>query len=743
MKRYVSLIVMCFCLITVYGQNNVDDPGQLREEADHYYDLEQYNLSIVNYRKLVNAEEINPALTYRLAECYRKTFNYKEAEPYYFKVLHLAPLEFPLSGYYYGLMLKLNGKYDESITYFDDFITKNQNNNSVVNFVDQAMIDRAGSEAALSDSFSKDDRYSLLLQAFNSAFNDYAPALADTSRLIITSGRISSSITSVDERYGEAFTDNYYYENLNGKWQDHTRQIRNLNSRSNDGSGSFNRKGDKYYFTVCDRGTKCRIVVSQIRSGRWTDPKKLNDNINIENFESKHPAVSPGGDTLLFATDRSGGFGGFDIWMSIDAGNDDWGPAKNLGSYVNTKMNEVAPSFSEFNHVFFFASEGHQGMGGMDLYMGKRFSDGKRSVYNLGYPFNSNHDDCFISFSKHELYLSSNRDGGVGGFDIYSAAIKSPLSFISRLSLKHQAGRGDIVLASLRSEASMMDLFSSRREDRFEYENLTYEKKLIVDKMVGNRMDRKSNDPQSFPGISKDEYNKLFAIAQSQYRKMELQKRYKKTFLTKISTQNGSIAVNGVLIDSVTQQPIGSMNIFLMNENGEVLKATSTNESGIFRFTNVSGGENLYLRFEGHHAANVRPGVTDLIVVEDTPDTFTFDNIYFDTDHYDLSPDAKEVLKRLGDFLKLIPDSQVEIFAYADDRGTDAYNFQLTKKRGEEVRKYLGSIGVDETSVAVVAKGRQTLEDFNNEEKRQFNRRVEFYINGEKSSSLVTADGNK
>ena len=743
MKSLIS-IVMCCISAVLYGQ---DEHTLWLQEADRYFELEQFSLSSTYYRRLADGQVNDPAVIYRLAECYRKTFDYEEAEQYYFKARHLGTVEAPLSWYYYALMLKLNGKYEESIKSFEEFIIKNQCNDSIAAFIDQAMIDRAGSQAAVLESSSENERYTLTLESFNSTFNDYAPAVADSNRLMFTSGRISSVIAAVDERYGEAFTDNYCFEKRGGRWYDRTRQlVRNLNSRFNEGSGSFNREGDKYYFTVCGKeGSKCRIVFSELRYGKWTDPFFLNDNVNWRDFESKHPAVSPGGDTLLFVSDRAGGFGGFDIWMSVDSGENDWGPAMNLGSLINTKMNEIAPAFAGFNHVFFFASDGHQGFGGMDLYMGKRFSDGVQSVYNLGHPFNSNRDDCFVSFATHELYISSNRDGGTGNFDIYSSVIKSPLSFISRLSIKNEAGRNNIVLASLKSEGSWMDLFSSSKEDRIEYENLTYDQKKIVDRMIANTIGHKQNASRDFSGIDKDEYNNLLLIAQSRYRNFELQRQYKETLLTKIAPGGGpAIAVTGVLVDSLSDKPLGQTNIFLMNEQGEVLKVTSTNSSGIFRFTNVPGSENLYLRLEGQGASSVRPLVVDLVVVPDTPETFTFENIYFDTDHYDLRIEAKAVLNKLGDFLKLIPDSQVEIFAYADDRGSDDYNFQLSKKRGEAVRAYLGRIGVDETSVAVVAKGRQTqYDDLNNDEKRQFNRRVEFYINGENSSSLITADNNK
>jgi len=732
--RRVVFIVFILPASLAFSQ---DDKLALREEADRFFELEQYNLSISYYQKLASDSEV----AWKLAECYRRTFNYRKAEEEYSKLVR----ELPLAAYYHALMLKLNAKYEESIAAFDVFV---QQGNGSYDLLEQAIIDRAGAEAALRDASSVNDRYIVTPESFNSAFNDYAPAVVDSSTLVFTSSRTGSPLTAIDERYGEAFSDNYFFEKKNGVWHDRTRQsIRAMNTRFNDGSGSFNLKRDRYYFTICGKEkSQCRVVVSELRSGKWSDPRTLNDNINLEKFESKHPAVSPGGDTLLFVSDRPGGVGGFDIWMSIDAGNDDWGPAMNIGSAINTKMNEVAPAFAGFNHVFFFASDGHQGFGGMDIYMAKRFSDGTQSIYNIGHPFNSNRDDCFISFADKRVYVSSNREEGPGGFDIYSSRIISPLSFISRLSLRNQSGRNDVHLASVWSQGSWMDLFYSRSEDRLEYENLTYQQKSTVDKMMANNAVRKGNSVADFPGLKEGEFQELLAVAKNQYRKQELQRKFRNSYLTTIKS-NGSaaIAVTGVLMDSISGKPLASMNIFLMNEMGEVLKVTSTNESGIFRFTNVTDdGGNYYIRYEGTNGSNVKPGVTDLIVVDDRPDTFTFDNIYFDTDGYELRPDAIEVLKKLGDFLKFIPDSQVEIFAYADDRGTESYNIDLTKRRGEAVRKYLGSIGVDETSIAIVAKGRQIHADgLNNDEHRQFNRRVEFYINGEKSSALITADSNK
>ena len=86
--------------------------------------------------------------------------------------------------------------------------------------------------------------------------------------------------------------------------------------------------------------------------------------------------------------------------MSVNSGNDNWGPAMNLGSSVNTKLNELSPTFTAFQNVLFFSSDGHEGYGGLDMYMAKTFSTGETVLYNLGVPFNSNRDDSFISFAN-------------------------------------------------------------------------------------------------------------------------------------------------------------------------------------------------------------------------------------------------------------------------------------------------------------------------------------------------------
>jgi flagellar motor protein MotB len=740
-RSWLILILFLAAVNTAFPQNDRSFKSLL-QEADQYYAEEQYNLAIQFYRELSDQNVQDTRVAYNLAECYRMTFNYSDAEAYYLKVYFLAPEEHPLALYYYAQMLKFNGNFDESITYFDQFIDLHQKTKDYPEYVEQAIVDKAGSEIAKAELASDKNVTKFESLNLNTVFNDYAPAVRDSMSVVITSGRILSNRESIDERFGEAFTDNYYFEKANGVWQDKTKSVFSItNTRYNDGSGCFNSKGDKYYFTVCGLdGPHCKIFLSVLKNGKWTEPVPLNTNVNYKSTESKHPAVSQGGDTLIFASNRNGGHGRFDIWMCIDAGDEMWGPAMNLGPSVNTKLNEVSPSLTAYKNVLFFASDGHPGHGGLDIFMAKRLSTADTVLFNLDLPFNSNRDDCFMSFSERQLYWSSNRPKGVGGFDIYSVRIPSVLAFISRISLKKRDARRSIHLTSKTESKQQLSLAASRVEEKIDFDNLSYEKKQIVQRMIENRIQKKEDKHDYYVGLTNLEYEQLSAIANDRYEDY-LEKKNENNYLSIISPDNKTpqdLMVTGILADSLTGSPLPSRKVLLTDDVGVIQKITVSNEQGKFRFTDVASNQVLFIKMDKFaDVKNVVPLVRDLKISgsEVQPATH-FENVYFDFDHYRVRPEAKQVLDGLADQLIRNPEVQVEIFAYADDRGTSEYNLRLSQKRGQAVVDYLSQKGVDQTGLAIIAKGKQaTIQNSGTALQRQYDRRVELYVNGK---ALVT-----
>ncbi len=734
MKSFLKATgILTMLTLATYGQDNSHYTGSVAE-GNLYFQEEQYNLAIQYYTDALHFNVADPAIDFKLAECYRKTFNYPEAEVYYLKVFYTDPNNFPLSLFYYALMLKLNGNVAEALQRFDQFIIFNEHSSILENFVEQAVVEKAGCEIARQEAgVSVTYKAELLMEGVNTRYNDFAPAFRDTSTLIITSSRIASNRTLIDERYGEAFTDNYYFQKIGDAWGDKTRQLFSVtNSRYNDGSGSFTRKGDRYFFTICEE--KCHIFESRFINNKWTAPNRLNQNVNFPDAETKQPAISPGGDTLYFVSNRPGGFGQFDIWMSIHAADNHWNAPINAGKSINTKANELSPALAHLSGVLFFASDGHPGYGGLDLFMAKKKSAGDTVLYNLNFPFNSVKDDCFIAFNGKDMLWSSNRSGGYGGLDIYSGKNVSPIGLASRLSQKNRNDSRMVSLTSRTAKSENVNLLASRNEETIDYNNLTYERKGLVNKMVENRLNNIENTIENFCDLSADEFEVLNEVSHIRFQAMLLKQKYSSRLLTEViksTSISGAISITGQLIDSNTGRNLNSARILLANEFGEILKITNTNEQGHFRFTDVPGDGKLFLRLESISGGQVSALVKNIQTMgSDQQNSLYVENVYFDFDHYVVRPEAAQVLDQLADYLKANPCAQVEIYSYADDRGSSAYNFELTQKRGEAVVSFLTKHGVDATSFAIIPKGKQSMIRSSNEIQRQYNRRAEFYING-------------
>jgi outer membrane protein OmpA-like peptidoglycan-associated protein len=252
--------------------------------------------------------------------------------------------------------------------------------------------------------------------------------------------------------------------------------------------------------------------------------------------------------------------------------------------------------------------------------------------------------------------------------------------------------------------------------------------------MVENRLNNLENTADQFSDLSPDEFEILNELSRNRHQAMLLKQKYASTLLTKIAkTPNiiGAVSITGQLIDNQTGSSLHGARVLLTNEFGEILKMTQTNEQGQFRFTDVTSETQLFLRLENASGHVTNAKITNIRMMgSDNQNSLYVENVYFDFDHYLIRPEAAQVLGQLADYLKGNPGAQVEIYSFADDRGSTAYNFELTQKRGEAVVAYLARNGVDATSLAIIPKGKQAIKRSETEAQRQYNRRVEFYING-------------
>jgi peptidoglycan-associated lipoprotein len=407
--------------------------------ANLAYDAKEYYAAINLFKKAYAKEKdkTNKAeVIYRLAECYRYVNDTKQAETWYRKALSIKYPETKIQLYLADAM-KANGKFEEAIAEYEKY----------AELVPSDPRGKTGAEScALAQKWvDNPSRYTVENEVqLSGKTMDFAPAWAaeNYKTIYFTSSRDNAAGGEVDGWTGQGFTDLYEATLDNkGKWSKPKTLPATINSVYNEGAAVFNADFTQMIFTRCGVQKKktmgCELYSSKKEGANWSEPELIPFFVVDEKDDSTqitvgHPAMSADGKKLVFASDAAGGKGGRDLWLSkFDEEKKRWGTPVNLAS-VNTPGNEMYP-FIHNDGTLYFGSDGHMGMGGLDIFMADAQGDSWVNVTNMRSPINSAGDDFAIIFEKEQEkgYFTSNREGGKGSDDIYSfmlPALKFTLS---------------------------------------------------------------------------------------------------------------------------------------------------------------------------------------------------------------------------------------------------------------------------------------------------------------------------
>jgi peptidoglycan-associated lipoprotein len=402
--------------------------------ADQAFATMQYNVALTKYKKAYSKSRSKPdkeRISFQMAECYRLINNTKRAEPAYKRLLKTAFAEKnPLVFLYCAQAMKSNEKYADAKAQFN-------------RYDELVPTDPRGKNGAESCDLAQQwidnpTKYTITNQkVLNSKEADFSPTYADKlyNTLIFTSTREAATGKALDDWTGQNFSDLFVAKlDPKGAWSTPVLLDEGtLNTEANEGNPAVNSKFNNLYFTRCGtaKGSAqgCQIYVSR-RSGRsWGEPKKLGlggDSTSVIG----NPTLSRDELTIFYSAEFEGGQGGKDIWMaSRKTPTDDFMKPVNMGTLVNTPGDEMFP-FMRNDTMLYFASNGHPGLGGLDIFR-TTFSNGAwTKPTNLMYPMNTSADDFSIIFNPEgdQGFMSSNRKGGRGGDDIY-AFVNPPLLY--------------------------------------------------------------------------------------------------------------------------------------------------------------------------------------------------------------------------------------------------------------------------------------------------------------------------
>jgi outer membrane protein OmpA-like peptidoglycan-associated protein len=744
MKRigFTLAVFLIFQAVT-YGQSS-----KLRM-ADIYYSKLSYALAAPLYGEIIGTAEENTAVKQKLAVCYYNMGDMQNAEKYFEVIVNDASAG--VNDYFmYAQSLKQNGKTKDSDVWMERLNVKFPSDHRGISY--------KKNQSYLSDIAKNSGHFTISHLNINTPYTEFgAYQIFGKEEVVIVSNRgVSNSIKQDWTWNASPFLDMYVSSQAKKDSLGTLVKKGKANTRFHEGPLCYSPDGKKVYFTrnnISEKNERrdangiqnLKIYVADVSGeGEWTNEKEIS--LNSKEYSLGHPAFSKDGKTMFVASDMPGGYGGADLYsVSVNA-DGTFGKMINLGPTINTEANEMFPVISNEGQLF-FASNGHIGLGGLDVFVAFPVKDGSfKKVTNLGNKINSLSDDFALIFNNDGKtgYFSSNRAEGKGADDIYAFTLVAPYkagvyvegiiadqsngAVLPNATVVIKDGQGKVV-AQLKTDDQ--GRYTAELEEDKKY-TVSVNKDDYFEK--GMPLDVSKADPVS---------GKINGDA-------KLEKKPDVMLVCSITDAVSNVPLDGVKV------------VITPGTSTTPLISASTDVTGLLRkeILDKKTGENVsytvVLEREGYLSKTVvyngtvpTNGVVNLnekldlsmdkiAVGTDLATIIDIRPIYFDLGKADIRKDAATELDKIVKVMNDNPNMVVELGSHTDCRSSYKFNMDLSSRRAVASANYIKKRiskperiygkGYGESKLKVDCPCEGTVKSTCPEEEHQKNRRTEFVI---------------
>lgn len=434
MKNYIFL---CLTFVSVFSFDSYSQQSKINN-ADKKYNNYAYVDAIKTYEKVAEKGYKSEDMFKKLGNSYYFNSDFEGAAKWYGELFAMNSSIEPEYYYRYAQSLKSIGDTAKANKILDEFNAKNKTDNRAklykedVNYLDQIK--------------ANSGRYKIQDAGINTQYSDYG-SFVSNNKLYFASARDTGNFSQRKHKWTNEYFTNLYFADIDATTNTPSKvsKIKNvLNTKFHDASPAFTKDGQTIYFTRNNyldgkkgkddnKITLVKIYKATLKDGKWSNVTPLP--FTSDNYSTAHPALSPDEKTLYFASDMPGTTGQSDIYKVSINPDGSFGTPENLGKTINTEGKETFPYVTSEDEIY-FASDGHPGLGGLDVFVGEFDRNGKVvNIQNLGADINSPKDDFayIIDPTTRQGFFSSNKDGGAGSDDIYTFLETRRLKCIQQL----------------------------------------------------------------------------------------------------------------------------------------------------------------------------------------------------------------------------------------------------------------------------------------------------------------------